>query len=417
MVICIAMHCYVPYCFCILSTLYQRYFTKHLVFMKKVFFLLFILAPFLGSAQYVHSIKADTLLVSNDSCNAELILENGTKNIKGFLFNKGNGRTEFRQAVISLGNGEYLIGADTLRAVAGSRPVQLLTDQSVVNWNLSNGSTAEVKLKGNRTLSLSNVTNGSEGRIIIVQDSMGNRKLTLPSNSYNMDEGNGLLALSTIAGAIDIASFIYDGSRYYWTLHKNYTAVPRSASFNFNMTPQYVPGWTDISGNPHAAVRTATDYATGIGISSIATNKWVEWGGNTSAHLGENDPNPVFVFPPAVTLSYWFNSSNTYSTSADCNIELNGLEVGGRYNIEILSSRESADIAQPNRYMRAVCVDSTSTTIVDDFDAKRNTANLMMFTNKAPNSSGKILFYIGKRHPNDGNHPFGYINGLRVTKL
>jgi hypothetical protein len=47
------------------------------------------------SAQFTYKIKADTLLVTNDSCSAELALENSTKATKGFLYNYGNGRTRF----------------------------------------------------------------------------------------------------------------------------------------------------------------------------------------------------------------------------------------------------------------------------------------------------------------------------------
>ena len=376
-----------------------------------------LLLPCLLSAQYIYNIKADSVSIKNDSCNAELILQNSTKHVNGFLYNKGNGRTEFRKAVIPLGNGKYLIGGDTLNAADGSSAIQVLTDQATVSWNLANGELAQVLLKGNRTLALSNITNGTQGKIIIKQDSTGGRKLAVPANSYVVDEGNGLLPLSYMAGGIDIASFIYDGSKYYWTLHKNYTSEPKTSSFNFNPAPQNISGWIDVSGNPHTAIRTATDYITGIGISSIATDKWLPLGGLTSASTGENDANPTFVFPAPVILSYWFNTTNTYTTSADCNLEINGLQAGARYNIEILGSREASDVAAANRYMRVVCVDSVGTSIVDDYDAKRNTANLILFTNKAPNVSGKILMYVGKRHPADANNPYAYINGLRITKL
>ncbi|RYG00924.1 MAG: hypothetical protein EOO07_34835, partial [Chitinophagaceae bacterium] len=76
------------------------------------FFLLFSCAV---SAQYVHKIKADSVKITNDSCTAELILENSTKLVPGFLYNKGNGRTEFRRAVTPLPGGAYLIGGDTLQ--------------------------------------------------------------------------------------------------------------------------------------------------------------------------------------------------------------------------------------------------------------------------------------------------------------
>lgn len=65
-------------------------------------------------AQYVYTIKADSVKITNcDS--AELIIENHTQGIPGFLFNTGNGRTQFRRALMSLNDSTYLIGADTLK--------------------------------------------------------------------------------------------------------------------------------------------------------------------------------------------------------------------------------------------------------------------------------------------------------------
>lgn len=69
--------------------------------------------------QHIYKIKTDSLLVTNDSCNAELNLENSTRNVNGFLYNKGNGRTEFRKALVQLPDGHYLIGGDTLNVKAG----------------------------------------------------------------------------------------------------------------------------------------------------------------------------------------------------------------------------------------------------------------------------------------------------------
>ena len=63
---------------------------------------------------FIYKIKADSVRIYNDSCTAELILENRTKDTLGFLYNKGNGRTEFRRALTALGGMRYLIGRDTL---------------------------------------------------------------------------------------------------------------------------------------------------------------------------------------------------------------------------------------------------------------------------------------------------------------
>src|ERR1700759_4356812 len=66
-------------------------------------------------AQNVYTIRADSVKITNcDS--AELILENHTQNVPGFLFNTGNGRTIFKRALQPLGGNAYIIGTDTLQA-------------------------------------------------------------------------------------------------------------------------------------------------------------------------------------------------------------------------------------------------------------------------------------------------------------
>ena len=65
------------------------------------------------SAQFIHKIKADSVLLTYDQCNSELIIENSTRNIKGFLFNKGNGRTEFRR-IFKLNDSTIVAGDDTI---------------------------------------------------------------------------------------------------------------------------------------------------------------------------------------------------------------------------------------------------------------------------------------------------------------
>ncbi|NLR81198.1 tail fiber domain-containing protein [Chitinophaga eiseniae] len=66
--------------------------------MKYFFSIIFFL--FIGSfcyAQQVYQIKADSVRIYNTCDTAELILENRTQKVPGFLFNKGNGRTEFQK--------------------------------------------------------------------------------------------------------------------------------------------------------------------------------------------------------------------------------------------------------------------------------------------------------------------------------
>ena len=89
--------------------------------MKKLFASgILCLAGFIASAQFIYRIKGDSILLTNDTCNTELNLENSTRNVCGFLFNKGNGRTEFKSALIKINDSTYVVGCDTLKIKAGS---------------------------------------------------------------------------------------------------------------------------------------------------------------------------------------------------------------------------------------------------------------------------------------------------------
>src|SRR5688572_31603689 len=83
--------------------------------MKRILFILALLClEKTLHAQYVYTIKADSVKITNTCDTAELIIENHTQNVPGFLFNKGRGRTEFRRGLTELTSNVYLIGADTL---------------------------------------------------------------------------------------------------------------------------------------------------------------------------------------------------------------------------------------------------------------------------------------------------------------
>lgn len=84
--------------------------------MKRILFLLALLCLEKGlNAQYVYTIKADSVKITNSCDTAELIIENHTQSVPGFLFNKGRGRTEFRKVLSKIDDSSYVIGIDTLK--------------------------------------------------------------------------------------------------------------------------------------------------------------------------------------------------------------------------------------------------------------------------------------------------------------
>jgi hypothetical protein len=79
-------------------------------------FLMSVLIVSRLSAQYVYTIKADSVKLT-DCDSSELIIENHTQNVPGFLFNTGNGRTIFKHGVQKLNDSLYLVGSDTLKVL------------------------------------------------------------------------------------------------------------------------------------------------------------------------------------------------------------------------------------------------------------------------------------------------------------
>jgi hypothetical protein len=121
---------------------------KHLIFlltnytpvMKKIIF--FVTANLIAATaftQFIYKIKADSVLITNDSCNAELNLENRTKDTIGFLYNRGKGRTEFRRGAIKINNSTYLIGADTIITGGGGAVEIALNGLTKVNDTIKLG--------------------------------------------------------------------------------------------------------------------------------------------------------------------------------------------------------------------------------------------------------------------------------------
>ncbi|MFC0773045.1 beta strand repeat-containing protein [Terrimonas alba] len=109
--------------------------------MKKLLLIpVLLLAAILSHAQYIHKIKADSVLITNDSCNAELNLENSTKDTLGFLYNKGKGRTEFRRGLIKINDSLYIIGSDTLNTAKGAA--------ALLNGNYIQNQTAALQAAG-----------------------------------------------------------------------------------------------------------------------------------------------------------------------------------------------------------------------------------------------------------------------------
>jgi len=97
-----------------------------------------------------------------------------------------------------------------------------LTDAASISWNLDDNQVAAVTLGGNRTLS--NPTNMKDGATYIlrvVQDGTGSRTLAYGAN-YKWPGGTAP-TLTTTASAVDILTFVSDGTNMYGVAQLNFS--------------------------------------------------------------------------------------------------------------------------------------------------------------------------------------------------
>lgn len=175
------------------------------------------------------------------------------------------------------------------------------------------------------------------------------------------------------------------------------------ASFNFNETAQSVSGWTDVSGNPHTGVRTATG-TNGVSVSSLATGEWGAFASIT-AHNSNGEAGGTY-FPSTVMQSFWVNYSFTWASSADNNLRVSGLTPGQLYSFEISGSWNTAITGSLDGTPTAIRVNNGS---VQTYNANDNTATGLIVTGTA-NGSGQVDFFIGPTTGSNG----GFIGGMRV---
>jgi len=99
---------------------------------------------------------------------------------------------------------------------AASDATQTLTDAATVNWNMASGNIGLWAIGANRILAApTNLVVGSSA-LRITQDATGSRTVTW--NAIFKWSAGAVPVLSTAANAVDIVSFIYDGTYLYGSL-------------------------------------------------------------------------------------------------------------------------------------------------------------------------------------------------------
>jgi hypothetical protein len=128
-------------------------------------------------------------------------------------------------------NGNYTIAVTGITGGSSIDPYFNSGSGSTISWDVSGQSTNyEATLTAaTTTLNLTGVTNGHYGTIILTQDSVGGRTLSLgtingASGTHRVaNGGGGTVALTINPNAVDILTFTYNGSIMYWTVGNDYT--------------------------------------------------------------------------------------------------------------------------------------------------------------------------------------------------
>lgn len=240
------------------------------------------------SAQYVYTIKADSVKITNNCDTAELILENHTQNVLGFLYNKGKGRTEFRK-VIRVNDSTLIIGEDTmllrgslnawkLTGNAGTNPsnnfVGTVDTQALV-FKTNNLQRMRIFNNGNITVGNSTTDNGrllqvngtslfnNDIRILhptFATGGQGGNLLWVANNTFRISGGpqehltfgpansitsNGLFVAPTFYGTTPAASFMVTGAG------GTYSTMNNPANQNIIIHKFTSAGFQPTSGNGH----------------------------------------------------------------------------------------------------------------------------------------------------------------------
>lgn len=114
-------------------------FNTKYYFMRALLIVTCCLLSCIGRAQDVFHIKADSVRMYSDCDTVELVIRNQTKDTAGFLYNKWDGRTEFRRVQLeALADGRTAItGQDTatIRMPPPLSSLYLMTPDVCQSWN------------------------------------------------------------------------------------------------------------------------------------------------------------------------------------------------------------------------------------------------------------------------------------------
>lgn len=98
-------------------------------------------------------------------------------------------------------------------------PFKTLSDAATIDWDYKLGYNAKVTLGGDRAISITNVNEGDYGTLFVIQGSGGNVINFGATDKF----ASATYSFSTGAADIDIFTFVYDGTNYYWNYNQDFS--------------------------------------------------------------------------------------------------------------------------------------------------------------------------------------------------
>lgn len=190
------------------------------------------------------------------------------------------------------------------------------------------------------------------------------------------------------------------------------TVLGQSASFNFSNGSQPVTGWTNVSGDPSTAVRTATA-SSGITVSSVATANWYQNPGSNSCAFDGGGATGGIFFPAGVLLNQWYQFGTANASVLNVSVPqllVSGLHADSIYTIRISGSFASGIPAtynlEPVQYTVMGATNYGSLNINGNY----NTTDGAVFTSVIPDSTGSLRIYVNTANGSNT----GSICGIQV---
>ncbi len=185
---------------------------------------------------------------------------------------------------------------------------------------------------------------------------------------------------------------------------------------HFSRTPQFIPGWMNVNGDPATVRTTKTDAITNwsvdnLGPGPVSSPNWLPFGGVSSSDtLGQSTGSNSGIVPDIALKGYWFNYL-IKDTVGHKNLVISGLNNTKTYSLQFVASRSSLNATAPRSGVYFV-----NDGAEQHLDAFTNTANAISLTGIHPDSSGNINIGVYSSNTTNTYGPYSLLSTLIIIE-